>query len=75
LTVAKSKHDLQFSLRTLMVIITAACVILAFPAGYVLLSIGVVWMLLGTAIVRVLLIFRAPIYRFLSGVKMEEKEE
>jgi len=54
-------------MRTLMIFITVACVVLAFPGGYVLLVVGTIWMLLGTVIVWVLLIFRATIYRFLSG--------
>ncbi len=73
MTAAKSKNYLQFSMRTLMAIMTVACVVLALPGGYVLLAVGIVWMLIGAAIVWVLMTFRAPIYRFLSGVKLVEK--
>ncbi len=73
MTATKSKNNLQFSMRTLMAIITVACVVFALPGGYVLLVVGTVWMLIGAALVRVLMIFRTPIDRFLSGAKLEEK--
>jgi len=55
-----------------MVIITIACVVFALPGGYVLFVVGTVWMLMQAAIIWVLMIFRRPIYGFLSGVKLEE---
>ena len=73
MTSTKSKNGLQFSMRALMAIVTVACVVLALPGGYVLLAVGTVWMLIGAAITWVLTIFRAPIYRFLSGVKPDGK--
>ncbi len=65
-------NGLQFSLRAMMAIITVACLILAFPGGYVLLAAGTIWMLIGATIIWVLMIFRAPIYRLLSGVNPDE---
>ncbi len=73
MTAAKFKIYPQFSMRTLMVFITVACVFFALPGGYVVLVVGTVWMLIGAAIVPALMKFRAPIYRFLSGVKLEER--
>ena len=73
MTATKSKNGLRFSMRALMVIVTVACVVFALPGGYVLLALGTVWMLVGAAILWVLMILRAPIYRFLSGVKLNGK--
>ncbi len=73
MTANESKNHLQFSLWTLMAIMTVACVILAIPGGYVLLAVGTVWMLIGATIVWGLMRFQAPIYRFLSGAKLEKK--
>ncbi len=73
MTTADSSNGLQFSMKTLLGIITLACVVLAIPGGYVLLVVGTVWMLIGAALVRVLIIFRVQIYRFLSGLKIADK--
>ncbi len=73
MTTANHNRDMQFSLRTLLAIITVACMILAIPGGYVLLETGTAWMLLGAAIVWVLMIFRSPLDRFLSGAKPKEE--
>ncbi len=72
---AKSKNSLQFSMRTLMAMITVVCVVLALPAGYVLLAVVTVWMLIGAAMIWVLMVFRAPISHFLSGVKVNQKDK
>ena len=60
-------NDLQFSMKTLLGVVTLACIVLAIPGGYVLLIVGTVWLLIGTSITKVMLIFRVQIYRFLSG--------
>lgn len=73
MTPTKPKNGLQFSLRALMVIVTIACIVLAFPEGYVLLAAVTAWMLVGAAIIIVLMIFQAPIYRLLSGLKRKDK--
>jgi len=62
-------------MRALMVIVTITCVVLALPEGYVLLAVVTAWMLVGAAIIIVLMIFQAPIYRFLSGGKLKDKGE
>jgi len=72
---ANSKHDRQFSLWTLMKVVTVFCVVLAFPQGYVLLVIGTAWMLLGWAILWFLIAFQTPIYRLLSGVKRSRQDD
>ena len=72
MTAAKSSNGLQFSMKALLGIITLACIVLAIPGGYVLLVVGTVWLLVGAALVRVLMISNVPIYRFLSGLKIEE---
>lgn len=64
-----SSNRLQFSMNALLGIVTLICVVLAIPGGYVLLVVGIVWMLIGAALVMVLMIFRVQIYRFLSGLK------
>jgi hypothetical protein len=75
MTAVKTKTGLQFSLRTLMVIITVACVVLALPRGYVLLAVGVVWALVAAAVTWVLMLCRRPIYHVVSGVKLDEADK
>jgi glycerol-3-phosphate acyltransferase PlsY len=75
MTEAKPEYKLQFSLRALLTVTTVTCIVLALPSGYLLLAVGVIWMMLGVAISMVLLRFRAPIYRILSGAKLKEKDK
>ena len=70
MTAANSSNRPQFSMKALLGITTLACIVLAFPKGYVLLAVGTVWLLVGAALVGVLMIFKATIYRFLSGVNI-----
>jgi hypothetical protein len=70
-----SKTGLQFSLWELMVIITIACLVLALPAGYVLLAVGLAWLLLAAAITGLLWLLRAPINRFLAGAGESRADE
>ncbi len=58
-------------MKTLFGIITLVCIVLAFPKGHVLLAVGTVWLLVGAALVGALMFFKAAIYRFLSGVNIE----
>ena len=61
------KSELRFSMRTLLVVVTVACLVFALPGGYVLIIFGTAWALIGAAILGVLLKFRGPIYRLLAG--------
>ena len=70
-----SNSELQFSVRGLLILVTVACVVLAFPGGYVLVVIAAVWMLVGAAIAWVLMKFRRPLYRLLSGVRVDERDQ
>ena len=65
----RSKSADQFSLWSLMALVTVVCMVFALPEGEVLLVAFTVWVSLGALILSVLLLFQAPIYRLLSGTK------
>jgi hypothetical protein len=66
---ATRKHSRQFSLRSLMILVTIFCVVLAFPAGHILLGFVLVWLIVGAVILSILTSLRRPLYRILSGEK------
>ena len=59
----------QFTLWTLLGLVTIVCVILAMPQGYVLLATLGFWILLGAVILSLLVLFQAPLFFLLSGTK------
>jgi hypothetical protein len=60
-------HGRQFSLRSLMIGVTIACVVLAMPQGWLLLTVGMAWTLLAGLIAWPLVAFYGPIYRWIAG--------
>jgi len=68
-TAAKPNQNRQFSLRSLMILVTIVCITLAFPSGHLLLGVITLWLILGSGIVLILFSIRHPLYRFLSGLK------
>ena len=72
MTAAMSNNGLRFSMKALLGIIALACVVLAIPGGYVLLVVGTVWLLIGAALAKVMMIFKTPIFRALSGLESQE---
>ena len=63
----------QFRLSTPMTIVTVTCVVLALPAGYVLLGTIIAWALLGALIMIMLILFQAPLFYLLSVVKQKKR--
>ena len=59
--------ELRFSMRTLLVVMTVACLVFALPGGYMLIIFGTAWALVGAAILGLLLKYHVPIYRLLAG--------
>ena len=72
-TSTKPKISRKFSLRSLMILVTVVCVVLAFPAGHILLGLISIWLTIGVAILAVLSVLQYPLYRILSGVKESDK--
>ena len=77
MNMATQRNDVEFrfSMRALLIALTVACVILAFPSGYLLLLVGMGWFLLQAGIIWFLVKFRTPIYRVLQGNKKFKESE
>lgn len=72
---ANHERGFHFSMKSLLIALTIACLVLAIPGGYVLLLAGGAWFLLATAITLVLIRYRAGISRLLSGTPSDDRSE
>jgi len=69
----KPKHNRQFSLRELMIVMTIICLFLALPGGYILVGLILIWATLQAAILGLLTAIQKPLYRVFSGEKVSDK--
>ena len=75
MSVEKPNGGLQFSLKSMLLFTTLICLILTLPRGFILLAVGIVWILFLAGIAKVLILFKVPIYRLLSGLKVGDEGE
>ncbi len=67
MTDASADDCVRFSMKSLMLLITIMCVVLALPGGYVLLAVACIWLVLVAAVASLLIVFSKTINRWLAG--------
>lgn len=67
MTSARPHGRIRFSMKSLMIIFTVACLVLAIPKGYVLLITVFAQTIVVVATAKLLLVYNKPICRLLSG--------
>ncbi len=60
-------NGVRFSMKSLMILITIVCGVLALPGGHELIAVMCIWSVLVAAVASLLIIFSKTINRLIAG--------